>query len=81
MSSAGQHALIQGDVLIHPAQVTEDSWCPRFDEDFELATETRRKILDQVEADGITVISCHFPTPGLGRVLRYEGRRYWQAGL
>ena len=81
VSSAGQHALIQGDVLIHPAQVTEDSWCPLFDEDFELATETRRKILDQVEADGITVVSCHFPAPGLGRVLRYEGRRYWQAGL
>jgi glyoxylase-like metal-dependent hydrolase (beta-lactamase superfamily II) len=81
VSSSGQRALIQGDVLIHPAQVTETGWSPLFDGDFELATDTRRKLLDQVETDGTTVISCHFPAPGFGKVVRQEGKRYWQVGV
>ena len=81
VASSGQRALIQGDVLIHPAQVTETGWSPLFDGDFELATDTRRKMLDQVEADGTTVISCHFPAPGFGKVVRSEGKRYWQVGF
>ena len=36
----------EGDVLIHPAQVTETDWRPRFDGDSELATATRRKMLE-----------------------------------
>ena len=81
VSSQGQQALIQGDVLIHPAQVTQEDWCPTFDADSVTATLTRRKVLDQVEADSTTVVSCHFPAPGFGRVVRQDGKRYWQAGL
>ncbi len=81
VSSQGQQALIQGDVFIHPAQVTEEDWSPLFDGDFATATITRGKVLDQVEADGTTMISCHFPAPGFGRVVRREGKRYWQIGL
>jgi glyoxylase-like metal-dependent hydrolase (beta-lactamase superfamily II) len=81
VASSGQRALIQGDVLIHPAQVTESGWSPLFDGDFELATDTRRKLLDQVETDGTTVVSCHFPAPGFGKVVRQEGKRYWQVGV
>ena len=81
VSSGGEEALIQGDVLVHPAQVTEDDWNCHFDYDWPVAIETRRKILAQVETDGTPVISCHFPAPGFGKVTRHEGRRYWQAGL
>ena len=28
---------------------------------------------------GLTMTACHFPEPGFGRVVRLEGRRYWQA--
>ena len=81
VSSQGQQVNIQGDVVIHPAQVTEEDWCPKFDGDWDTAILTRRKFLDQVEADNITVVSCHFPAPGFGRVVRQDGKRYWQAGL
>ena len=81
VTSGGQRANIQGDVLIHPAQVTEEAWNSRFDADWDTATATRRKMLDQVEADGTTVVSCHFPLPGFGRVVRSQGKRYWQVGL
>ena len=79
--SQGEAALIQGDVLVHPAQVTEDDWNCIFDYDWPLSTETRRKMLDDVEAQGTPVISCHFPAPGFGTVERSDGRRYWRVGL
>ena len=81
VSSEGEEALIQGDVLVHPAQVTEADWNCRFDYDWPLSTETRKKMLEQVEAQGTPVISCHFPAPGFGTVIRRQDRRYWQVGL
>ena len=81
VSSQRVQALLQGDVLVHPAQVTEDDWNCHFDYDWPPSTETRRKMLDHVEAQGTPVISCHFPAPGFGTVRRSEGRRYWHVGL
>ena len=81
ISSQGQKVLIQCDVFIHPAQVTQEDWSPIFDGDAEASTKTRVKVLDQVEAEGTPMISCHFPAPGFGRVARKEGKRYWQVGL
>ena len=80
VASGGERALIQGDVLIHPAQVTEEGWTPLFDGDPEAAVATRRRLLDQLEADGTTVVSCHFTKPGFGRIVRTKGKRYWQVG-
>ena len=81
VSSQGESALIQGDVLIHPAQVTEDDWNCHFDYDWPLSTVTRRKVLDDLESHETQVISCHFPAPGFGTVRRSKGRRYWHVGL
>ena len=79
VSSGGERALIQGDVLIHPAQITETDWTPLFDNDAEPAIATRRKMLDELEINGASVVSCHFPKPGFGHIVRAEGRRYWRA--
>jgi glyoxylase-like metal-dependent hydrolase (beta-lactamase superfamily II) len=81
VASQGHRALIQGDVLVHPAQVTEPDWNCHFDMDWEAATQTRKRLLDLVEAERTAVVSCHFPLPGFGQVIRVEGRRYWQVGL
>ena len=72
--------MIQGDVLIHPAQVTELEWTPIFDGDPETAIKTRRKMLNQLEVDGTTEVTCHFTKPGFGRIVRTDGKRYWQVG-
>ena len=79
--SQGESALIQGDVLVHPAQVTEANWNCIFDYDWPLSTETRMKVLEDVEAKGIPVLSCHFPAPGFGTVERNEVGRYWRVGF
>ena len=40
---------------------------------------TRLGLMDQLENEGILGIIGHFPYPGYGKVVRVEGRRYWQA--
>ncbi len=79
ISSAGERALIVGDAVVTPAQVTEPDWVFSFDSDGPAAVATRKQVLDRLEAEGMTLVQCHFPSPGYGRIVRLEGRRYWQA--
>ena len=78
ISSAGEQAIILGDVAVHPAQITEDDWYFAFEMDQPQAIRTRREFLDQLAQEGTTVAACHFPAPGFGKIVRIEGRRYWQ---
>ena len=80
VSTSDREVLIQGDVFIHPAQVTNPDWSPTFDGDPEQSAATRRRVLEDVEAKGTAVVSCHFPAPGFGRVVRSGGELYWRAG-
>jgi glyoxylase-like metal-dependent hydrolase (beta-lactamase superfamily II) len=79
ITSGDERALLWGDVAVHPAQVTQPEWNVMFDMDGDTARSTRAAILDRVEAEGMTVAARHFPEPGFGRVVRLEGRRYWQS--
>ena len=79
--SRGQRALIIGDVTVNPAQVTEPDWVFAFDMDPVQAVQTRKRMIERAEAEEALLIACHFPHPGHGRLVRLEGRRYWQGGL
>lgn len=79
VSSGGEKALITGDALVHPAQVSEAEWRFAFDTDADQAVATRGQMLDRMEAEGIKLIGCHFPSPGYGSIVRVEGKRYFQA--
>ncbi|MFQ5696079.1 MAG: MBL fold metallo-hydrolase, partial [Terriglobia bacterium] len=48
IGSEGQRALLMGDVALHPAQVTETTWCPLFDMDKQLAVQARQRVFDRV---------------------------------
>jgi glyoxylase-like metal-dependent hydrolase (beta-lactamase superfamily II) len=78
IASGSEHAIILGDVLLHPAQVTEPDWVSRMDMDGEAARRMRRQVLDRVEAEGMTMAAGHVRGSGFGRITRIEGRRYWQ---
>ena len=78
VSSGGERALVLGDDVAHPAQVTENTWNIAFDVDKELAAFTRAQLLDWLEADGMPVAAGHIPGSGFGRVVREGGRRYWE---
>jgi glyoxylase-like metal-dependent hydrolase (beta-lactamase superfamily II) len=79
INSGGEKAIITGDVMTHPATVTEPDWEFGFDTDAKLNAETRKRLLDRIEDEGMTLSSCHFPHPGFGKVIRLNGKRYWQA--
>ncbi len=79
--SGGQRALIIGDVTTNPAQVTEPDWVFAFDMDPVRAVQTRKQMIERAEAEDALLIACHFPHPGHGRLIRLEGRRYWQGGI
>jgi len=78
ISSSSERAIITGDLAHHPAQIDHVEWCSSFDADAATTTETRRRVLDQVEADGLTAAFCHFPHP-FGKLVRLEGKRVFQA--
>ncbi len=54
-------------------------WCSGFDGDPAQAVQTRNKLFDQLEADGLLAAICHFPDPGFGKLVRLQGKRVWQA--
>jgi glyoxylase-like metal-dependent hydrolase (beta-lactamase superfamily II) len=79
ISSQGERALILGDAAHHPAQVQEPDWVSRADMDPDQARVTRRALLDRLESEETLIAAGHFPAPGFGKLVRLNGRRYWQS--
>jgi glyoxylase-like metal-dependent hydrolase (beta-lactamase superfamily II) len=78
ITSRGERALVLGDAAHSPAQVEEPDWVSRADMDPDLTRETRRALMERLEREQITVAAGHFRAPGFGKIVRLEGRRYWQ---
>jgi glyoxylase-like metal-dependent hydrolase (beta-lactamase superfamily II) len=78
ITSQGERALILGDAAHNPAQVLETDWVSRADMDPEQTKITRRTLMERLEREGTIVAAGHFPAPGFGKIVRLQGRRYWQ---
>jgi len=78
--SAGESAVILGDVAHSPVQVTETGWHPVFDLNPALASASRERLMRKIEGEDTRLLAGHFPFPGFGRVVRVDGRRSWRAG-
>lgn len=74
--SGGERAYILGDVFHGLAQITETGWKFSFDMDAEQGAATRAAMIDRAEAENAVIAICHHG--GFGRVIRADGRRYWQ---
>ena len=77
--SAGERAVIVGDASHHPVQLTHPDWSPPFDSDPELAGRTRDALFDRSIAEGRTWLAGHWEHPGMGRIVRLDGRRVFKA--
>jgi glyoxylase-like metal-dependent hydrolase (beta-lactamase superfamily II) len=80
ISSGDARAFLLGDAIGCPVQVTESEWSGMSDVDPALARRSQEALLREVEGTRDVVAAAHFPGLAFGRVLRGEGRRYWQAG-
>ena len=77
--SGDEKAIILGDVTHTPAQVANPDWCMTFDVDQDLGVRTRSSVFDRIEQEGLKVAAGHYPYPGLGGIVRVEGKRRWQS--
>ena len=64
--SAGEDALITGDCIHHPCQMTHTHWCSSADFDQVQGQETREQLLHRYADQNVLVIGTHFATPTAG---------------
>jgi glyoxylase-like metal-dependent hydrolase (beta-lactamase superfamily II) len=80
ISSQGEKAAIIGDLIHNPVQIYEPDWCAGVDTDKDASRASRKAFLDRAERDDLVVAAGHFhPERHIGKVVRLEGRRIWQA--
>jgi glyoxylase-like metal-dependent hydrolase (beta-lactamase superfamily II) len=78
ISSGDDRLLCTFDVFHHPIQLMYPTWVPPFDLSPEQAVATRKQILADRLTPETMIFACHFPFPGLGRVVLKNGSRLWQ---
>ncbi len=75
IESAGEEALITGDIAHHPCQLARPHWNSTADGDPAQAEATRRAIFGGLAGRPVLVIGTHFAGPSAGRVTR-DGDAY-----
>jgi glyoxylase-like metal-dependent hydrolase (beta-lactamase superfamily II) len=77
VSSGEDRAIILGDVIHCPLQLSESDLRLIFDVDSDAAARTRERIAAELEGDAGTIgASCHFSGSVFGRVVKGTGRRW-----
>ena len=77
VSSGTDRALLLGDAIHCPAELTESEWDGMGDVDPKLARRTREALLRELESTGTPASGAHLPGLEFGRVLRADGVRSW----
>jgi glyoxylase-like metal-dependent hydrolase (beta-lactamase superfamily II) len=81
ITSGGEHGFVLGDVVISAIDAQEPDWITSFDWDKDMARRTRHAVMDRLERDRAMVAASHLPKPGLGRFVRRDDRRMWEASV
>ena len=77
IESNGARALITGDCIHHPVQMTRTDWCSSADYDQSAGQLTRESLLSDLVDQSILVIGTHFATPTAGHVKGLPSGGYW----
>ncbi len=77
IESRGEHALITGDCIHHPCQMTRTDWCSSADFDQAQGRRTREDLLARYVDNDILVIGTHFATPTAGHIRHRREGGYW----
>jgi glyoxylase-like metal-dependent hydrolase (beta-lactamase superfamily II) len=79
IASAGERAVIIGDASHHPSQLLHPDWSPGADIDPVLSARTREALFEMAIAEQPVWIAGHWEFPGIGRIVRIEGKRVFRA--
>ena len=77
ISSKGQEALITGDCIHHPVQMSRTDWCSSADYDQSQGQATREGLLEKYVDGDVLIIGTHFATPTAGHIKRHKPGGYW----
>jgi glyoxylase-like metal-dependent hydrolase (beta-lactamase superfamily II) len=77
--SNGERAVIAGDSSHHPAQLIHPDWSPSFDSDPVQSAKSRDALFDQAIAENRVWMAGHWEHPGMGRIVRIDGKRVFKA--
>ena len=77
LASDGVEALITGDCIRHPCQMTRLDWCSSADYDQAQGQQTRESLLAKYVDQDVLVIGTHFATPTAGHVKALDSGGYW----
>ncbi len=77
IESEGHKAIITGDCIHHPCQMTRIDWCSAADYDRVEALATREALLEDLADAPVLIIGTHFATPTAGHVKRSRNGGYW----
>lgn len=77
ITSSGEEALITGDCIHHPVQMTRTDWCSSADYDQSQGRSTREGLLEKYVDQDVLIIGTHFATPTAGHVKRLEAGGFW----
>ncbi len=70
IASAGEEAVITGDLMHHPCQLAHPRWSSPFDFDRAQALATRLGFIERYADRPVLVLGTHFATPSAGRIVR-----------
>lgn len=77
LTSNGVEALITGDCIHHPCQMTRTDWCSSADFDQAAGQATREALLATYADSPVLMIGTHFATPTAGYVKPRDSGGYW----
>lgn len=77
IESGGEVAVISGDVIHHPIQITHPEVQALPDEDPAAAATTRDALLRRVVDEQAILFGTHFAAPSAGKVIADDGRLLW----
>lgn len=77
LSSRGSEAVITGDCIHHPCQITRTDWCSSADYDKDQGRTTREEFLERFVETDVLIIGTHFATPTAGYIRHYSEGGYW----
>lgn len=78
ISSDGAEGILVADAVPHPALADQPDWVFDWDRDPELATRTRRALVEELVDSDTLVVCGHYPAGGIGRFRTRDGRVVWE---
>ena len=77
MASAGERAIILGDVAHHPLHLVR-LWISAIDELPRISRRTKRALAERLVQEQLLVAAGHFSPGSFGRLVLADGQRAWQ---